>query len=149
MKIKRYPLPARITLALVLVLITIAWGLLRLWSGVSFGPVLQKYSPQPGPVYIAFTGAVWAVLGLVLLWGFWRRRAWAPGTLLGAALGYVAWTWFDRLLIQPQPGSNWPFSLLVSAAALAFIAAAALDPRNRSYFGREAHEREEQDRPTA
>jgi hypothetical protein len=149
MKSKRYPLPARITLALVLVLITAAWNLVRVWAGLSLAPSLQKYAPFPGPGYVALTGALSAGLGLAVSWAVLRRLRWAPGALLGVAIAYAAWRWVDRIFLQPTAGTSWPFALLITVLALAFVGAVTLDPRNRWYFGKEAHEREEQDRPTA
>jgi hypothetical protein len=148
-KSKRYQLPARITLALVLVLITTAWNVVRVWAGLSLAPALQKYAPFPGPVYIALTGAISAGLGLAVTWAVLRRLRWAPRALLGVAIAYAAWQWADRVFLQPTAGTGWPFALLITVLLLSFIAAVTLDPRNRWYFGKEAHEREEQDRPAA
>ena len=140
------PLPVRITLVLILVLITAVWNLIRLWASVILAGVLEKYSPWPGPAYIGITGAVFGGLGLALCWGIWRRARWAPLATLGGAAGYAAWSWLDQLFIQPQLSSGWLFWLGVTAIAVGFVAVVALDPRNRLYFGKEAHEREEQDR---
>jgi hypothetical protein len=146
---KRYPLPARITLALVLVLITAAWNVVRVWAGLSLAPALQKYAPYPGPAYVALSGAVSAGLGLAVTWAVLQRHRWAPRALLGVAVAYAAWRWADRIFLQPTGGVGWPFALVITVLLLSFIAAVTLDRRNRWYFGREAHEREEQDRPTA
>jgi len=149
MRSKRYPLPARITLALVLVLITAAWNGVRVLAGLSLAPALHKYAPFPGPAYIAITGALSAGLGLAVTWAVLRRLRWAPQALLGVTIAYAAWSWADRIFLQPTAGTNWPFALLITVLLLSFVAAVTLDPRNRWYFGREAHEREEQNRPTA
>ena len=149
MRTKPRPLPARITLVLWLVLITAGWNLVRVWSSLMLAGVIQEYAARPGPVYIGVTGAFFAVLGFVLLWGYWRRAGWAQLALLASAVGYAAWGWLERLSLQPRIASSWPFSLLITTVLLAFVAAVTLDPRNRSYFGREAHEREEQARPIA
>lgn len=143
MKSKRYPLPARITLALALVLITAAWNVVRVWAGLTLAPALQKYAPFPGPVYIALTGALSVGLGLAVAWAVLRRFGWAPRALLGVAIAYTAWRWVDRIFLQPTAGTDWPFALLMTVLLLSFIAVVTLDPRNRWYFGREAHEREE------
>jgi len=145
----RRRLPARTTIALWLVLITTAWSLTRLWSGVIWREVLDQYAPWPGPLYISASGAAWAAAGLALTWGFWRRKGWTPAALLASALGFAGWSWADRLLVQYRVSANWPFSLVVTVVILGFIASVALDPRNRFYFGKEAHERESQARPTA
>jgi hypothetical protein len=149
MQSRQYPLPTRITLAVVLVLITTAWNVVRVWGGLSLAPALQKYAPFPGPAYIALTGAFSAGLGLVVTWAVLRRLRWAPRALLVAAVAYAAWRWVDRMFLQPTAGTGWPFALVITVLLLAFIAAVTLDPRNRWYFGREAHEREEQNRPLA
>ncbi len=60
-------------LSLLLVLMTAVWNLIRLWSSVTYAGVLQKYAAWPGPVYIGITGAVFAGLCAVVLWGLWRR----------------------------------------------------------------------------
>ncbi|MFH1183892.1 MAG: hypothetical protein V1755_02490 [Chloroflexota bacterium] len=131
-------------------LITTAWSLIRVWSSVEHADVLQEYAPWPGPVYIGITGAVFAALGLALVWGFWRRAGWAPLAFLAGAITYAAWNWADRLFLQPGAlQTSWQFSLLITVLLLTFVATVALDPRNRSTFGREAHEREAQDRPIA
>lgn len=136
-------------MALVLVLITAAWNLVRVWAGLSLAPVLEKYAPFPGPGYIALTGALSAAVGIGVTLAVIRRERWAPAALLGAAVVYAAWRWMDWIWMQPTAGSGWPFGLVTTVVLLSFMAVATLDPRNRSYFGKEAHEREEQDRPTA
>ncbi|HEY5984672.1 MAG TPA: hypothetical protein VIU38_14495 [Anaerolineales bacterium] len=136
-------------MALVLVLITTAWNVQRVCSSIAYRAELVKYAPVPGPIYIGVSGAAAAILGGVIMWAAWTRRSSAPKLLLAGALGYTAWVWLDRLAFQQPLSSSWPFSLSVTALLLAYVTALALDPRNRYYFGKEAHEREEQDRPTA
>jgi hypothetical protein len=130
----------------VLVLITAGWNLVRLWSSLVLGGMLQEYAPNPGPVYTSITGAAFAGLAFVVLYGFWRRAEWAPAALLSGTLAYAAWSWMDRLVFQASPFSGWQFSLVVTAVLLVFVTAVALDPRNQHYFGREAHEREDEER---
>ena len=146
MGIKRRRLPLRITLALLLVLLTAAWNLIRLWSSFALAAALQKYAPRPGPIYIGITGAAAAALSLFIFWSLLNRAVWAPRGLLGGAVIYAVWIWTDRLIFGQQPTSGWPFSLLITGVLLAFIAVVSLDPRNRFYFGKEAHEQQEQDR---
>jgi hypothetical protein len=131
-----------------LVLITSVWNLMRVWGGLEFWGAIQEYAAWPGPVYVIVTGGLWAVCGLVILASFWRRAAWADKALLITALAYAAWLWLDRLLVQPRLPGNWRFLVLANAAALLFTVLVALDPRNRYYLGREAHERKEQIRTT-
>jgi hypothetical protein len=65
---------------------------------------------------------------------------------LGAAAAlYSAWVWADRMVVQAQVGSNWRFALAVNIVLLGFTALVTLDPHNRVYFGKEAHERPSED----
>lgn len=132
-----------------LVLITAAWNMLRVWSSVRLAPELAHYSAYPGPVYIGVTGAVSALCAVGVAWGLWRRAIWAPSGLFIGALIYAAWIWIDRLVLQANPGQGCGFGAVVTLLLLGFTTAVGLDPRNRQYFGKEAHEREEQERPTA
>jgi hypothetical protein len=136
-------------LVLYLVLIITIWNVFRVWGGVQFQTGIAKYAPWPGPVYVIVTGVIWVVWGLVILAAFLRREHWADKALVSGALAYVAWLWLDRLVVQPRLPANWPFSVVTNSVLLVITTAVALDPRNRDYLGREAHEREEQDRKTA
>ena len=142
---KRPGLPFRITLCAVLVLITAAWNFLRLLTGITWFQVLQSYAPEPGPLYLGGTGALWTAVGLVLVWGLARRRSWAPRAMLVGAWLYAAWAWTDRILLQGGGSPNWPFALIATALVLGFITAAMLDRRIDKFFGKEAHELEPQD----
>jgi hypothetical protein len=108
--------------------------MIRVWGGIEFREGIQAYAAWPGPEYVIATGAFWALCGSVTLIAFWRRAHWADKALLGAALAYVAWLWFDRLVMQPALPTNWPFALVTNAVMTAFTVAVAVDPRNRYYL---------------
>jgi hypothetical protein len=138
----RSNLPFRITLALCLVLIMTAWNLARLWTSIAWRSTLEIYASSPGPLYIGLTGALWGAVGALLAWATWSRQRWALQALLGASAAYAAWAWADRLMVQAQIGANWPFAILMTVVVLGYVIAVAIDPRNRAYFGKEAHERQ-------
>jgi hypothetical protein len=127
-------LPLRITLLLWLVLIIMAWNIVRLVTSIAWRDTLETYVPWPGPFYIGITGAIWALTGLVLLWGFIRGAVWSRIAILGTSFIYVVWFWMDRLFIQPQVRTNWPFDLLITIILLGFTTAVVLDRRNHIYF---------------
>ncbi len=113
-------LPLRITLLLWLVLIITALNMVRLVTSIAWHNALETYAPQPGPIYIGVTGAIWTLLGLFLLGGFIRGvrgiRAW----FVLAAFVYAAWTWADKLWVQTQLRANWPFDLLATILLLGY-----------------------------
>lgn len=142
-------LPIRITLCILLVLTNSAWNFVRLLTSITWFQVLEFYAPQPSPVYIGMTGAIWATGGFLVAWGLLRRSQWAlRGLLIGAWL-YAAWTWLDRVLLQAGGPPNWGFTLVTNIVLLGFITAVALDRRINILFRKEAHEREPQDPSSA
>ena len=142
-------LPFRITLILWVVLTSTAWNVVRVWTGISWRIPLAAYAREPGPLYVAVSGAVFVLLGVSVLWGFWRREWWAARALLLGAWIYVLWVWADRLIFQTQDRSNWPFAAVLTAAFLAWTTIVALDKRNQAYLGKEANERKFQHHPSA
>ncbi|MFN2119481.1 MAG: hypothetical protein ACK2T0_03745 [Anaerolineales bacterium] len=145
----RISLPVRITLVLWVVLISTVWNTVRAVTSIAWSGLLAKYAREPGPVYIGLTGALFAIVGGVILWAFWHRSRWAPAALIGGSWIYVAWGWADRLAFQAQSRANWPFAAVATAAGLLWITAVALDRRNRAYFGKEANGRKLKDDTTA
>ena len=99
-----------------------AWQAFRIQAALAWYDTLMEFAPRPGPIYIAVTGAVWLVLGLILIWSIWRGQPGAAKLLLGAASGYTVWYWADRLLLQ-SPRANWPFAIIVNILLLAYISA--------------------------
>jgi hypothetical protein len=129
--------PFRITLLVWLVLITTAWNVVRLATAWSWRNNLATYSPHPGVFYIAITGLIWALAGLLVLWSFWRGIRWTRPLFLITAGAYCAWVWADRLIAQNHLQANWPFDLLITAVLLGFTAYVVLDKRNEIYFRKE------------
>jgi hypothetical protein len=74
------------------------------------------------------------IMGFVLFWSIWQKKAWASKLLVGVASGYSIWYWSERLVWQ-NPHPNWLFAVIVNLAALAFILLTAKS------LSREAHER--------
>ena len=127
---------------LAVVLISTAWNILRVWTGISWSQQLDNYARHPGSMYVALSGGAFAVLGSGILWGFWRRAPWAPMALLFGAWIYVLWLWGDKLIFQTQERANWPFAAVLTAGFLGWATAVALDKNNQAYLGKEANERE-------
>ncbi|HMX73066.1 MAG TPA: hypothetical protein PKE35_02375 [Anaerolineales bacterium] len=110
----------RATLLQMLVLTLTAFNLLRMWTALAWQDILTEFSTQPSPIVLAVSGAVWALCGIVLLWGIWRKTAWAEKLLLGASAGYSLWYWTERLAWQ-NPHPNWLFAVIVNLAIIVFI----------------------------
>ncbi len=137
----RLKLPFRITLLLILVLITTVLSAIRAFTAIAWSGALGNYLPRLLDLYVAITGAIWSLVGGFVLWSIWRGARYSRLAVLLAAAVYAVWAWIDRLLIQPGLHPNWRFDLLVTAVLLVYTGAVALDPHNRIFFDRESHDR--------
>ena len=126
--------PFRVTLSLWLVLFLTAWNALRFFTAIAWRDVLLEFSANPPPWVAALVGAVWLIAGCMVLWSLLWEKAWAGNALLGAAAGYSAWYWIERLIWQ-APRPNWPFAVILNLFLILFILFA------RRAMTREAYER--------
>ncbi|HSQ39817.1 MAG TPA: hypothetical protein VLM78_06625 [Anaerolineales bacterium] len=121
-------------------LILTAWNAIRLGASITDWNLLAEFAPHPGPLYILVSASFWT-LGGIALWIMLRRRS--PRSQSASAifmLGYAAWWWTDRLLLQ-TPNPNWPFALVLTIALLALAAADIFSRKTTNYFSqRETHE---------
>jgi hypothetical protein len=87
------------------------------WYWLSFSAI------QPGPLYLAITGGLWGLVGLIAL--AWTVLRWPWYRLVGqcAALLLAITYWIDRLFIATSPeGSNTLFAVLLTILLLAYAA---------------------------
>ncbi len=138
---RRIKLPFRITLLLILVLITTVLSAVRFFTAIAWDRTLQNYMPSALDAYVAITGAIWTLAGGFVLWSILRGARYSRLALVVVAAAYAAWAWIDRLLIQPGAHPNWRFDLLVTVVLLVYTGAVTLDRRNRIFFTRESYDR--------
>ena len=124
-----------------LVLIITILSTVRLFTALAWRSVLGTYLPTELVFYVAFSGAIWTIVGSFVLFSFWRRARYTKPILLAAAGLYAAWGWADRLLVQRGEHTNWAFALIGTVILLAFVAVVLLDPRNQPYFRKERYDR--------
>jgi hypothetical protein len=126
--------PFSVTLSLWLVLILTLWNALRAWTSIAWQDVLMEYASTMSPQASAAVGALWFIIGGILAWSIWQKKAWSAKLLLGAATGYTVWYWSERLIWQ-NPRPNIPFAIVVHLACLIVIYFASKS------LSREAYER--------
>jgi hypothetical protein len=112
-------------------------SLLRLYQVLVQWGFLAEILPF-SPLYLALTGLVWGLVGLVLGWGLLRGRTWAPGFTRLVALAFLIYFWLDRLLLARQT-TNWPFAAVMSLLVLALVFWTLSRRKARIFFG-EWHE---------
>jgi hypothetical protein len=113
---------AGITLAISLV------GWLRLLVAIGGWNYLGEIAPAVLPVYLAISGMIWALIGMVSAVGIWFRKRWALILLGCAVVSFTVWYWLDRLLLNANPdaNANMLFSLVFTAGILAYFAGSIL-----------------------
>jgi len=125
--------PFSATILLWLVLILITWSGLRLLSAIQWWGTLLEFASPPGPLYIAISGGLWLIAGIILLWGMWRIKAWIRHALLGTGAGFTVWYWGDRLLIQ-SAHENWPFATGATILLLIIVIVCIAHPSTKELF---------------
>jgi len=136
-------IPLRVTMFLWLVLIFTAWNAAGLFTALAWSGVLSEFAARPA--LIAAVRALWTFVGLFVLWSIWRGKRWTRGAILIAGGAYAAWGWIDRLFIRAGLPPSWPFSLVVTLGLLGFTTWVVLDPKEITFFQREAYERQPED----
>lgn len=98
------------------------YGWLRFTDAIINWYWLQFAGLQPGPLYLAVTGALWGLAGLAALIGYLSGRYWGRIIGLVAAFFFAVSYWLDRLLIGQPSGSmpNTVFALFLTGAGLLF-----------------------------
>jgi hypothetical protein len=117
------------------VLIFSGLHLLRFARAVALWGFLAELLPI-SPLYLALSGLVWGLAGLILTCGLWQGRRWASRATLPAVLAYSLYYWLDRMILFPQGGSlNWPFDTALNIILLIVIAWILSRRNSKVYFG--------------
>ena len=116
---ERYSRPTGVTLLAVGVLIIAVYHLVRLAQAIAQWQTLAGIRDFL-PLYLSLSGAFWGIAGLVLSWGLWSGRSWAPRLTRWAALLFAAHYWVDRLFLQTSAGQSVN-TLFVTAMTLILI----------------------------
>ncbi len=111
----RRPFP--VTMMLWLVLTTIIWNILRVWTSMAWKNVLIEFSASIPPITSATIGGIWVVIGGFLYTSIWQGKAWAGKMLLGTAAGYTIWYWSERLFFH-NPRPSVVFAVIVNLGLL-------------------------------
>ena len=132
--------PFGVTLLLWLVLSLSAWGVVRLLAALRWWDVLNEFGARLSPVYLSITGAGWAVVGGVLLWGLFIGKLW---TRLAIPISIFLWLmgyWVERLFFE-SPRANLSFAVIASILLLIVTLLSALNQKTRKFLIRsEEHE---------
>jgi hypothetical protein len=122
-----------------------AWGVVRLIAALRWWDVLKEFGASLSPLYLSMSGAGWAMIGIVLLWGIFSGKPW---TRLAIPISIFLWLmgyWVERLFFE-SPRANLPFALMASILLLAVTLVSALNRNTNKFLMRnEEHEQPNED----
>ena len=137
--------PFGVTLLLWLVLSLSAWGLVRLLAALRWWNLLYEFEASLSPLILSMTGALWLLVGGVLLWGLFSGRSWTYRAIpLSVALWLMEY-WIERWLLE-SARANLPFALIASLLLLLVTLISTFNRSTKEFLIRsEEHERSIED----
>ena len=137
--------PFGVTLLLWLVLSLSAWGVVRLLAALRWWDVLNEFGANLSPLYLSITGAGWAVVGIVLLWGLFSGKPWIRLAIPISIFLWLTGYWVERMFFE-SPRANLPFALMASILLFALTLVSALNGKTKKFLIRsEEHEQPNED----
>ncbi|MBN2117850.1 MAG: hypothetical protein JW730_14840 [Anaerolineales bacterium] len=127
--------PFGVTLLLWLVLSLSAWGTVRLFAALRFWDELTEFGARLSPLYLSITGAGWAVVGGVLLWGLFSGKLWIRWAVPASIFLWLVEYWIERIFFE-SPRENLLFALMASVLLVTVTLISALHRRTRQFFFR-------------
>ena len=73
---------------------------LRFQQAIANWNFLLQLGIYPGPLYLAFGGALWGILGLFAALALWYRLTWSAIATEVSVLLFAASYWIDRLVFN-------------------------------------------------
>jgi glucose dehydrogenase len=117
-----------------------ACGTVRLFAALRFWDELNEFGARLSPLYLSITGAGWAVVGGVLLWGLFSGKLWPRRAVPASIFLWLVEYWIERIFFE-SPRANLLFALIASILLLTIALVSAFNRKTREFFiGSEEHE---------
>lgn len=119
--------------------LVLGFALLNLLRAIEAGRNWQLLDYLPisvPPLYLLLSGAIWALIGLLLAVGLWFgfRPAWLGAQVV--FLFYAGYYWLDRLWLAEPPALaiRWPFLVVLTILLLVLAFGSLWLPGGRAFF---------------
>ena len=128
--------PWYLTWLAVLVFLVAVINLLRFLGAIRQWQLLNLLPLSIDPLYMALSGAVWALVGLPMAAGLWLGWRWVWIGLQAAGLIFAIYYWIDRLWLAQASTliDRWPFVLLLTISLLIYLFSSLWAPGARTFF---------------
>jgi hypothetical protein len=130
--------PTGITLFSIILLLFSFFQLWRFFQVVLLWELLSSLDLSQSPLVQGGEGLFWALWGLILAWGLWNGKHWAPLSLIIANLLFALLSWIKLFwIVEPVVlQTRWPVSLGLTIIGLGFLFGFLNLKSTRSYLGR-------------
>ncbi|MBT3321549.1 MAG: hypothetical protein HN392_04610 [Anaerolineae bacterium] len=127
--------PFSVTLLGILALILMLFNATRFGVALAKWQLILEYMPEPGPIYTAATGLLWAFCWLIVYLGIELAWRWSGVAFLLLSFLYASYYWLDRLFFQLfAERSNALFAFIATVLCLSGIIFLLALPQSRAYF---------------
>ena len=135
-KIQDQKRPFIVTLLAVLVLSITIVNLLRLVNTIALWSFLSDF-PGISPLYLAATGLVWTLIGVVLVWGLWTGNPRAPKAARILTIFYLSYKWLEWIVLTTSGNKlqNWPFLVVLTIVVILFTFWTLSRSDAKAFFG--------------
>jgi hypothetical protein len=132
----RHRRPRSVTLLILVVLCFTVLHWLRLLESIQLWDTLTIMPLSWHPIYFVSSGALWGMIGLVLVWGLWRGLPWGPWGMRLVVPLYIVYYWIDRLLVAEDTAieSRWPFAVGITVVLALYVLWVLSRKQTRRYF---------------
>ena len=132
--------PFSVTLLALLVLSITIVHLVRFINAHTMWSFLSTLPGKP-PLYLALTGLIGSIAGLVVFWGLWTGKPNTPLATRILIVVYLGYQWLEQILAVRAGNEfeNWPFAMTATLIFLLFVYWTLSHTAAKVYFG-EMHE---------
>jgi len=122
--------------------LTILYFLISLFYLLKLSQVLFQWSwlerlPLTiSPYYLVVDSLVWITVGISLVWGFWKGKAWSRPAAMILSILYSLAFWIERIWIAEPEGlaRRWPFNLFLTVVGIGLIFFVLNRKSSKEYF---------------
>jgi hypothetical protein len=132
--------PFSVTLLAILVLSITIVHLVRFINALTLWSFLSTLPGKP-PIYLALTGLIGTIAGIIVFWGLWTGKPNAPLAIRIVIVVYLGYQWLEQILAVRAGNEfeNWPFAIIATLTVLLFVFWTLSHSAAKVYFG-EMHE---------
>lgn len=112
--------------------------ILKFYQVIFHWEILSSLDLSISPLFQAGEGLFWALCGLFLTWGLWKRKPWVSVAIIIACFLFILITWikqvffFEPIVLQ----TRWPVNLVLTIIGLGLLAGLLNLKSTRSYLGK-------------